>query len=510
MNDLAEKALHGLDTARRRVWTRPLLLFAVLGFALSAGIVVAGGEVEAARPTQALSSWFGLQDGHGVRADNPVPGALLLAGVAALVLLWLWVVEYVRRHDPRESAVWMLVAAWAVPFAIGPPLMGTTVYTYAAFGLLQRRGLSPYNFGANGLGGNPVVAAIEPGARNTPSGAGPVGTLMQHLAVSISSGGALGAVIVLRVLAALVVVAIARLAAELAGSRRARAVTLTGLNPLVLLYLLSAARLDGLMIAFLLAALVAANQRRWPAALVLVTLAGLVDGPAFFVLPAIVFVHLLGRRSTARWQMAARDVLIVAATFAIVSVVVPDGFGWLWTVHRQFAAHTPFSASSALAKLLSPIVRGASYDDLAAGARITVMTAMLCVVAYLVATARQRALERTAGYSLVAVALLAPVLYAWYLLWGLLALAPSVNGPRRIVLLGLCAAGCVLEPPGFASAPTHAVTAIALVVVALATATSLFLRARTHPPAAPDVPDVPDAPGAPGAPGAPAPITAGS
>ncbi len=495
MNDLAEKALHGLDTARRRVWTRPLLCFAVLGFVVSALIVVAGGEIEAARPTRALSNWLGLQDAHGVQADNPVPGVVMLAGIAGLVLLWLWVVDHVRRHNSRESRVWLLAATWAVPFAVGPPLMGTTVYGYVAFGLLQRRGLSPYDHGANRLNDQPIVAAIDPGARSTPSGAGPVGTFVQHLAVSTTSGNALGAVIVLRVVAVLVAVVIARLAADLAGSRRARAITLTALNPLVLLYLVSAARLDGLMIALVLAALVAANQRRWPAALVLVALAGSVSGQALFVLPAIVSVHLLGRRSTALWRMLGRDLLIAAATIGIVGAVVSDGFGWLWTVHRQFAAHTPFSASSALAKLLSPIVRGASYDDLAAGARITVLTAMLFIVGYLVATARQRALERTAGYSLLALALLAPVLYPWYLLWGLLGLAPSVNGARRIVLLGLCAAGCVLEPPGFASTPTHVVTAVALGVVALATATSLYLRHRTHPTAAP---------------AAPAPVSAGS
>ena len=480
MNDLAEKALHGLDATRRRVWSRPLLFFGVLGFVVAGVTVIAGGEIEAARPTRALTSWLGLQDAHGVQPDNPVPGVIMLAGVAGLVLLWLWAVEYVRRHDPRESRIWLLAGAWAVPFAVGPPLMGTTVYSYVAFGFLQRRGVSPYDSSASRLTDQAVVEAIDPGARNTPSSAGPAGTLVQHLAVSISSGSALGAVIVLRVLAVLVVVAITRIAADLAGARRARAITLTALNPLVLLYLVSAARLDGLMVALVLASFIAANQRKWPTAIMLAALAGCVLGEAFFVLPALVFVHLLGRRSTVFWRTLGRDLLIAAATVVVVGVVVADGFGWLWTVHRQFAAHTPFSASSALAKLLSSIVRGASYDDLAAGARITVLTAMLCIVGYFVATARQRALERTAGYCLLTLALLAPVLYAWYLLWGLLCLAPTASGPRRIVVLGLFAAGCVLEPPGFAPTPTHAVTAVALAVVALATATSLYLRQRTQ------------------------------
>ncbi len=111
-------------------------------------------------------------------------------------------------------------------------------------------------------------------------------------------------------------------------------------------------------------------------------------------------------------------------------------------------------------------MRGASYDDLAAGARIASVSAMVCVIAYLIGTARQRALERTAGYSLVALALLAPVLYPWYLLWGTICLAPTANGTRRVAVLALCAAGCVLTPPGFAPTATNVITGSALAVVA--------------------------------------------
>ena len=79
--------------------------------------------------------------------------------------------------------------------------------------------------------------------------------------------------------------------------------------------------------------------------------------------------------------------------------------------------------------------QGASYDDLAAGARITVVTAMVCVLIYLVVTARQRSLERTAGYALLALAVLSPVTYPWYLLWGVVCLAPAATGVRRVAVL---------------------------------------------------------------------------
>ena len=481
MNDLAEKALHGLDVARRAMVARPLRSFAVLGFAIAAVLVVAGARVNAQQPTRPLSGWFGLQSSHGAPSSHWLPGAIMLAAVVALALLWLGVVRFVRRHDEPESRIWWLAGAWALPFVVGPPLLGTTVQTYVAFGLLQRHGHSPYDFGPARLGPNAVVAAIDPAVRDTPSSAGPLGTFVQHLAVSISAGSALGSLLVLRGLAVVCTAFIGRLAADLAGPSRARALSLTVLNPLVLLYIVSAARLDGLLLVFVLAALSAAGQRRWPAAVALACLAGSVSGQGFLLVPAVFAVHLLGRRSVPVWLLLGRDLLVAAVTTTVAALVVSDGFGWLWTVSKQFSAHPPYSVASAIAKLLTPIVRGASYDDLAAGARITVITAMVCVVVYLVVTARQRALERTAGYALLALALLAPVLYPWYLLWGVVCLAPTATGARRVAVLALSVVGCLLNPPGFSDTTTNVLSGIALAVTAVVLVALPSVRRATRP-----------------------------
>lgn len=466
MNDLAEKALHGLNAARRAMVARPMRSFAVLGFGIATVVVIAGGRVNAQQPTRPLSGWFGLQHSHGAPRERWLPGAIMLAAILALALLWLGVVRFVRRHEQREGHVWFVAGAWALPFVLGPPLLGTTVQTYVAYGLLQQHGLSPYDFGPSRLGGNAIVAAIDPAVRDTPSSAGPLGTLVQHLAVSVSAGNALGGLLALRGLAVVCTVLIGRLVTDLAGTSRARALSLTVLNPLVLLYLVSAARLDALMLVFVLAALSAASQRRWLAAIALACVAGSVSGQGFLLVPAIVAVHLLGRRSVPAWLLLGRDLLVAAATTIAAGLVVSDGFGWITTVSKQFSAHPPYSIASAIAKLLTPIVRGASYDDLAAGARITVISAMVCVVAYLLVTARQRALERTAGYALLALALLSPVLYPWYLLWGLLCLAPAATGTRRIAVLAVSVVACLLNPPGFSTVTTNVLSGIALAVTA--------------------------------------------
>jgi len=76
MNDLAEKALNGLNVARRQVGGRPFLSLSVAGFVVSCVIVVAGGQVGAARATRPLVNWLGLQDTHGLETTDPGPGAV--------------------------------------------------------------------------------------------------------------------------------------------------------------------------------------------------------------------------------------------------------------------------------------------------------------------------------------------------------------------------------------------------------------------------------------------------
>jgi alpha-1,6-mannosyltransferase len=403
--------------------------------------------------------------------------------------LWLLVVEVVRRSRQPESRVWWVAAAWAAPFAVGPPLMDTSVHSYVAYGLLQRAGHDPYTTPPSRLGDSPIVAAIDPGARGVPSSAGPLGTLLQHLSVSISSGNALATVIVLRVVGILAVIWIGRLSADLAGTRRSEALSMCVLNPLVLLYFISVPHLDALMVALVLAALAAANQRRWLVAVALACLAGSVSAQGFIVVPVIIAAHWLGRRSIAAWRLVGRDVLVAAATIAAAGLIQPGGFGWLWTVSKQFSSHTPFAVASAIGEILKPIVRGASYDDLAAGGRITAMTAAVCTIVYLIATARRRALERTAGYALLALALLAPILNPWYLLWGTLCLAPTaVSGPRRIWVLSLCATACVLTPPGFSRMLTNGITAVAVSLAAVIVIVLLIIddrRTRAEAQAAP-------------------------
>ena len=319
----------------------------------------------------------------------------MLAAVVALVVLWVASCSSPAAPLRAADAPGRMAAAWAAPFAVGPPLLDTGVYSSAAHGLLQRTGRDPYTTPPSALGDVPVVAAIDPGARGTPSASGPLGSLLEHLAVSRRARQR------------------ARRSDRAARPRRprrrldrplgrgvqqdgraARALVLTVLNPLTLLYVVSAAHLDGLMIALVLAGLLAARRRRWRPAVAWVALAGCVAPQALVVLPVLVLAHLAarrappgggspaGRRRGSRRRRRARS-------------VVPNGFGWAWSTRLQFATHTPFSVAGAISAVLDPMVPGASYDDLEIGGRATVLIAMACALAYLVGTAARRPLERS-------------------------------------------------------------------------------------------------------------------
>jgi alpha-1,6-mannosyltransferase len=228
----------------------------------------------------------------------------------------------------------------------------------------------------------------------------------------------------------------------------------------------------------LLGAVVVASQRRWALALVLAVAAGAVKAPAFVAVPAIIAVHLQGYRGRRAWQFAGRDLAIAAGGAVAVSFVVRNGWGWIHALNTPALGHTSLAPATLVSDVLRPLVPSASFDDLAAGGRITALAAAGCVVIYLIATARTRALDRTVGYGILTISLLSPVVYPWYLLGGIVCLAPTARGARRDWIVWVSAIGCLLSPPGFTSG-LSTVLSVAAIVIALVVIAPRVL-ARQH------------------------------
>ncbi len=435
--------------------------------------VVAGGRDGTVGTTIPLTNWLGLLSPHGYRpGDSWLPGVLLFLGIAALVLLWLGALHWHARMAWTERQVWWIAAAWSAPFAIGPPLISKDVYSYAAQGLMVRDGLDPYTSGVAALVTVPTrdavraLAAVDPTWRSAPSPYGPLATTLEHLAVAISGGNPLGAVVVLRALAVGCVIAIGVLAVQLAGNRRAQALILTVLNPLVLLHLVSGAHLEAPMCALLLAALVAARRGHWSWAVLLACAAGSTKAPAFAAVLAIVASHTLTEpERVARLRVAAHDVALAGLSIAGFSLLVNNGLGWINGLNSPAQEYNPFAPASLVGDLLGPVVPSASFDDLATAGRVSCLLAAACIVGYLTASAQRRTLEHSVGYGLVALALLSPTIYPWYLLWGVVCLAPTARGRRRDWLVLACGVTAVAAITG-AAPVTATFDAIGVLVAA--------------------------------------------
>jgi hypothetical protein len=447
---------------------------AAAGFLAGSVAVVAGGQDGAVGTTTPLSTWLGLQSPTGYRPGHSwLAGLLLFLSIAALVFSWLAALRRHARAAWTERQVWSIAAAWSAPFVVGPPLISKDVFSYAAQGLMVRSGLDPYASGVSALATVPtdaaarVLAAVDPTWRSTPSPYGPLATTVEHLAIAISGGNPLGAVIVIRGLAIGCVIAIGVLAMRLAGNRRTEALILIVLNPLVLLHLVSGSHLEAPMSALLLGSLVAAKRDHWAWAVFLACAAGSIKAPAFTAVLAIVATHTLTERDRrARLLVTLRDAGIAVVSIAGFSLIVDNGLGWIKGLNGTAQGHTPFAPASLIGDLFKPVVASASFDDLATGGRVTCLLAAACIVVYLSATSGNRELERSVGYGLVAVALLSPTIYPWYLLWGVLCLAATARGRQRDWLVLGCGITSVAAITGAPNAVTATFDAIAVITAA--------------------------------------------
>lgn len=478
MNDLVEKALHGLDVTRREISARPVLSVSAAGFVVSAVIVVTGSRIGATPAAVPLNRWFGLLPEAGYEVTGIGVGVVMYAAIGALLALWLLTLRLSRLRRLGERAIWTIAAAWAAPLAIGPPMLSTDIYRYVAQGLIARRGLSPYHRGADALGSMRLVSAIDPSWRSAPSTDGPLTMLGDHVAVSIAGGSAIATVVILRVVAVVSVIVAGRLAADLAGPRRTTALCLTIINPATLLYVVSAGHLTGVIAALLLASLLAAGQRRWWVAIALAGLAAGVRPAAVLAVPVLIVLHGSGYARQLRLRVVLRDTAVAIITLAAVTLSVPYGLGWADNLSSATHARTPFAPASLLGDLVGVIVRFASYDDLAAGGRIAAGVAGLTVILYLYATVRRRPLERTVGFALLAAGILAPVVYPSYLLLGILCLAPTALGARRDWVIGLSCAACVLTPVGLGDRGGEYAAGFGLAAIAVVLGPRLFVRHR--------------------------------
>jgi hypothetical protein len=272
--------------------------------------------------------------------------------------------------------------------------------------------------------------------------------LLRGIAV-LGNGSVLQTVIVLRVVAVLATAAAVAAAVAVAAPRyRAQVLLLTAANPLVLLHLVSGTHLDGLLGAAVIGVVVLTVRGLPYPAVVLAVAAGMAKAPAFllvgFVLLAVVRQGPLRRRVRDGLGVAAA----AAAAVGLAWLILPNAFGWVHVLDVPARARKAQAPSSWLADLLHEGARlsGAhlSWATALSTARTVTLATGVAVALYLLVrgTARRDrgSALRCVGWALVVLALSGPVLYGWYLAWGLFA-AAAVARPREQAALTVLSVG---------------------------------------------------------------------
>ncbi|MGW8591093.1 polyprenol phosphomannose-dependent alpha 1,6 mannosyltransferase MptB [Dietzia sp. NPDC055340] len=424
---------------------------------------------------------------------------VVMAGMVVVVICWLLLAPYVLGRDRRgrlsgridRATLDRIIASWALPLAVAPPMFSKDVYSYLAQGAIGNSQDDPYALGpVSALGTSHALAINVPDIwRDTPNQYGPLFLGVQKLIHAITGEEVVPAIILHRVVAVIGILmlgwAVPRLA-EYCGVSDVAALWLAVANPLVLFHLVSGIHSEALMMGLLAIGLVLALRaveappgRRTTAMFVLGTV--LVTGSALVKLPTVVALGFVGmalaRRWGAGWRATVRAALAMLAvsgvTTGVAMLVTSSGLGWI----------TKLGAATSLRSWLSPptalgVIAGGTGQYLGLGdhtEQILVMVQTAALIAAAAFTVRMLFAVQAGrmnpvgglGVSMAAIVLCFPVVHPWYVLWALVPLAAWASRVEfRIPVVAVSAVlACFTLPPGAGLPPFVTVQAWAATVV---------------------------------------------
>lgn len=416
----------------------------VLGLAGTA-VLALGGETAGALPSADLFSPASAQAALGLVG--------VYFGVVLLIAAWLLLGKLIRSAEPPTPRSLLLVlAVWAAPLLLAPPLFSRDVYSYLAQGAMVDAHMDVYAHGPAALGG-PLADEVAPLWQHTGAPYGPVFLALASGLSGLTRGqlpaGLFGMRLVALLGVGLMAAALPRLARQ-CGADPAAALWLGALNPLVLLHLVAGAHNDAIMLGLLGTGLVAARGR-WPIlGAVLVTLAALVKAPAALGLAAVVLLQIRAGRGPAK--AVTTTVVASAVTTVAATAVAGTGYGWIGALDTPVSAH-----NWALTSLLGRAT-GALLEHLGSGLApfaipawhalgLAVTGAAVLAIWFRLRPSPVYAL----GLSLAVVAAFGPAIRPWYALWGLFliaAAAPSTSVRHRVAAVTGVLALAVLPSGG--------------------------------------------------------------
>jgi alpha-1,6-mannosyltransferase len=444
---------------------RPLVLGLVATVAIVCG-ALAGGRIFVS--TLPGAWFFGPTTSSTAAASQPPLFALIgvYGGIILLARAWLDLLRVSRSHRGMPvRRVAGVIGVWAVPLALGPPLFSRDLYSYAGQGEMVAHGISPYIYGTGVLGFTPFSILPGPLWANTPSPYGPAFLWIDGIVTDLSRHQVLTDLVLLRLLAvAGLVMALWAIPvlARAAGRDAAPAVVLGLGSPLVLTTLVGGAHNDALMLGLLLAGLAVARRHGTVPGIVLCALAASVKAPALL---AVLFLGWNwpgpAARLTRRFGHAVAGSAIGLATLSAVSWTTGIGWGWVRTAAAPSKIITGITPVDSGSRLVTDVAHLVGFDVGPSGVRTVVavvaLTALVPLGGWLLWRSPELGIERSLGLVLLALVLLGPILWPWYLTWALAVLAPTAGRWTRRAVIALAIGGAMVGATAVVMA-VHALT----------------------------------------------------
>ncbi len=428
-----------------------LVRTAVLGAVGTAAIVVGAVLGGQSFETHLPGAWFfgmpgGLFGSFGTnQALPPVASlALVFGGLILLTRIWLGFLRHLRRHEgfPVKRVV-LVITIWAVPLLLAPPLFSRDVYTYAAQGEMVSHHIDPYAYGPNVLGATPFNQLADSVWSGTESPYGPTFLTADGVLDQASGHQILADLVLLRLLEvagiALMVAATPTLARSLKRDP-AHAVLIGAGSPLVLLSLLAGDHNDALMVGLLVAGLAVAKRFGTIPGVIVCALATGVKSPAALGVLFLGWVWA-GPAAPTRRRIGhtAAAGLIALATMEVMALISGTGWGWIRTTTTADASFTGVTPVNVLARGVSILSHVVQVPVSVMDVRPVFSVLGLLIAVYVgyrqLLRSPRDGVVRCLGITLLVLALLGPIVWAWYVTWGVVVLAPAAVGRLRTALI---------------------------------------------------------------------------
>ncbi|OBG87248.1 DUF2029 domain-containing protein [Mycobacterium sp. NS-7484] len=380
-------------------------------------------------------SW--LRFGHGLVLSS----ILLWAGVAAMLIAWLWLGRRVIDRTATEYTMVATTGFWLAPLLLSVPLFSRDTYSYLAQGALLRDGFDPYVVGPV-ENPNSLLDNVSPIWTTTTAPYGPAFILVAKFVTILVGDDVVAGTMLLRLCMLpgllLLIWAAPRIARHV-GANAAASLWICVLNPLVIVHLMGGVHNEMLMVGLMMAAIALAFAGRPVIGVSLIAIAVAVKATAGLALPFLVWVWMRQLRDKrdmpavrAFAAATAASVLIFVAVFAVLSWLAGVGLGWLTALAGSVKIINWLTVPTAAANLINAIgglFFSVNFYAVLEVARI--IGILIIVIALPLLWWRYRHTDRDAltgiALAMVVVVLFVPAALPWYYTWPLAVAAALIQ-----------------------------------------------------------------------------------